>query len=320
MQKLAYKFTLEEAYAYMGLPYGASPEEVKDKYRYLAREYHPDHHPELGADEEMIKKLNRAKEVIDSGKGDAPASRVEPTRPTRDYSGESGYEDYVYTYDPQPSADYSAVDVMIFAETILERGLTVVFHRSKVQFIPMGIYRDRVYSRSIGSARSPQNMPLDTDVEKLNQSLLNFGLDKRRILDITVKQNEAWIIWELKERRGYQCISFERPKEKKKKAPGEGMTKKIFYKYMQSKDFGILMENRKYEYWGPRGETRRMGMFIRRSKSIGGVRLIKRRESSDGIKDINMVVNVDGREFFLSTLTTEILDRWVERVQRSSEQ
>ena len=45
MQKLAYKFTLEEAYAYMGLPYGASPEEVKDKYRYLAREYHPDHHP-----------------------------------------------------------------------------------------------------------------------------------------------------------------------------------------------------------------------------------------------------------------------------------
>jgi len=85
MKKLAYKFTLEEAYAFMGLPYGASPEEVKNKYRLLSVQ----HHPDLGGDVEMMKKLNRAKEVIDSGIGNKPISRSESTRPTRDYGGES---------------------------------------------------------------------------------------------------------------------------------------------------------------------------------------------------------------------------------------
>ena len=63
MQKLAYKFTLEEAYAFMGLPYGASSEEVKNRYRLLSVKYHPD----LGGDVEMMKKLNAAKEMIDGG-------------------------------------------------------------------------------------------------------------------------------------------------------------------------------------------------------------------------------------------------------------
>jgi len=58
---------LKEAYAILELSPGATPEEVKKKYRELTKKYHPDINKEPGA-EEKFKKINEAHEVVKTGK------------------------------------------------------------------------------------------------------------------------------------------------------------------------------------------------------------------------------------------------------------
>lgn len=58
---------LKEAYSILELAPGATPEEVKKKYRELTKKYHPDINKEAGA-EAKFKKINEAHEVVKSGK------------------------------------------------------------------------------------------------------------------------------------------------------------------------------------------------------------------------------------------------------------
>lgn len=66
---------LKEAYATLELSPGASPEEVKKKYRELTKKYHPDVNKEPGA-EDKFKKINEAHEIVKTGKGNDPQDRM----------------------------------------------------------------------------------------------------------------------------------------------------------------------------------------------------------------------------------------------------
>jgi curved DNA-binding protein len=49
----------KDYYAILGVPRNATPEEIKEVYRRLAKEYHPDKNPSPEA-EEMFKLINEA--------------------------------------------------------------------------------------------------------------------------------------------------------------------------------------------------------------------------------------------------------------------
>jgi curved DNA-binding protein CbpA len=62
---------LKDHYAILGVPRNATPEEIKEAYRRLAKEYHPDKNPSPEA-EERFKLINEAYQVLSD-----PAKRAE---------------------------------------------------------------------------------------------------------------------------------------------------------------------------------------------------------------------------------------------------
>jgi curved DNA-binding protein len=62
---------LKDYYAILGVPRNATPEEIKEAYWRLAKEYHPDKNPSPEA-EERFKLINEAYQVLSD-----PAKRAE---------------------------------------------------------------------------------------------------------------------------------------------------------------------------------------------------------------------------------------------------
>ena len=61
---------MKDPYEVLGVPHGASEEEVKRAYRELARKYHPDNYtnnPLADLAEEKMKEINEAYEAITKG-------------------------------------------------------------------------------------------------------------------------------------------------------------------------------------------------------------------------------------------------------------
>lgn len=86
---------MKDPYEVLGLPHGASEEEVTKAYRKLAKKYHPDLNP---GDEEAAKKMSEVNEAYDRIKrGD--------TNPTPSY-GNASYAGYGSASQGDPTADF----------------------------------------------------------------------------------------------------------------------------------------------------------------------------------------------------------------------
>ena len=59
---MAVKF--QDYYEVLGVPRGASEDEIRKTYRQLARKYHPDDNPNDKSAEEKFKEINEAYEVL----------------------------------------------------------------------------------------------------------------------------------------------------------------------------------------------------------------------------------------------------------------
>lgn len=295
LQKIAYKMSVDEAYRFMKLSPDASSDEVKRQYRKLSLEFHPDR----GGDAEMMKKLNVAREVIESGGASTSYT------PTHEDRNESYWEKYRSKYGPKPSGNYSTSDIDRFAQDVLDKGLLQVIYRYKVDHVPVdaGVPRGGrwTYYRPFGGKTKTQRMPPEADAKMLADAIKNFV--KGSVFDMVVKDKEAWITFE--SGRGYQSISFEEVKRRKKKPPGVGMKPDAATAFLKSQGLDIVAGGSKYAYWGPRGHTSKRGFFIRESKKT--LRPVKRVSSSygRGIDDVPIV-----NEVYYGKLTPELLTKW----------
>lgn len=75
---------MQDPYKVLGVPYGASEEEVTKAYRRLAKKYHPDLNPNDPTAAQKMSEINAAYEQIKSGK----------TNQSQSYGGGYGYGGY----------------------------------------------------------------------------------------------------------------------------------------------------------------------------------------------------------------------------------
>jgi curved DNA-binding protein CbpA len=303
--RLAYEFSLDEAYKFMGLSPGASPDDIKTAYRNLTLKYHPDR----GGDPEDMKRLNAAREVIESG-----GTVRRPLSPESTVREETIWERYRARYGPQASGTYVDTDLQKLAQDVLDKNLRQIVTRGKVPWVPVdaGVPQGGrwTYHRPFGSKIRTQRLPDDVDADKLYQAIRSFG--KGSIFDVVVKNKEAWVTWEHPDGK-FQSLSFEEVKAKPKKPPGVGMKPEDAAQRMRAGGLDVVAGGSKYGYWGVRGQREKTGYFIREAAKT--LRVVHRVKTGDyrGIQDHPLA-----GEIYFGKLTPETLDKWIEFVKRKA--
>jgi hypothetical protein len=299
IMKLAFSMTLDEAFRFMKLSPGATSDEIKKAYRQLSLEFHPDRNPGNPAAEEDMKRLNVAREIIESGGSRKP---VPPTSEPRD---ESQWIKYRTQYGPKPSGNYSTSDLDRFAKEVLDNRLYQIIVRYKVDGVPGDAGTNRgghwSYYRPFGGKTNTQRMAADMTPEKLMEALKKWV--RGPIFDLVVKPKEAWVTFE--DGRYYQSISFEEPKSAPKKVPGVGMTKPAVAEFLKSQGLAVVAGGTKYAYWGPKGRTEKTGRFLR--EAVKSLRPVKRDKTgyANKIEDNPMLPEV-----YYGKMTPDLLTKW----------
>lgn len=310
----SFGITLDEAFKILGLQPGAGESEVKSAYRQLAREYHPDRAGDSPEALQKIKLINAARAVIEAGE-DA-GRKYEPASESYD---DTYWQHFRTQYGPKPSGHYGDSDLRRLAEAVLDKGLLQVMLRAQVPWVPVdaGIPRGGAWSyyRPFGAKTRTQRIPPDTTPDKLADQIKH--LVRGKLFDLVIKDREAWVTWEANDGRHYQSVSFEPVKVPVKKDPSAGMTPQQIDEFLRGAGLAVVAGGAKFSYWGPRGHTPKVGVFIRQAAKT--LRVVSRRQVDQGYKK-EIVDNPLVNEVYFGQLKPETLTKWVEFVKRKNAQ
>ena len=310
----SFGITLDEAFKILGLQPGAGESEVKSAYRQLAREYHPDRAGDSPEALQKIKLINAARAVIEAGE-DA-GRKYEPASEPYD---DTYWQHFRTQYGPKPSGHYGDSDLRRLAEAVLDKGLLQVMIRHQVPWVPVDAGHQRggawSYYRPFGPKARTQRIPPDTTPERLAELLK--GLVKGKLFDLVIKDRESWVTWESSDGRHYQSVSFEPVKAPVKKDPSAGMTPQQIDEFLRGAGLAVVAGGAKFSYWGPRGHTPKVGVFIRQAAKT--LRVVSRRQVDQGYKK-EIVDNPLVNEVYFGQLKPETLTKWVEFVKRKNAQ
>lgn len=310
----SFGITLDEAFKILGLQPGADEAAVKSAYRQLAREYHPDRVGDSPEALQKIKLINAARAVIEAGE-DA-GRKYEPASESYD---DTYWQHFRTQYGPKPSGHYGDSDLRRLAEAVLDKGLLQVMLRAQVPWVPVdaGIPRGGAWSyyRPFGAKTRTQRIPPDTTPDKLADQIKH--LVRGKLFDLVIKDREAWVTWEANDGRHYQSVSFEPVKVPVKKDPSAGMTPQQIDEFLRGAGLAVVAGGAKFSYWGPRGHTPKVGVFIRQAAKT--LRVVSRRQVDQGYKK-EIVDNPLVNEVYFGQLKPETLTKWVEFVKRKNAQ
>lgn len=306
--------SLDEAFRILGLAPGAPEDEVKRAYRRLAMENHPDR---VGDSPEALKKIqliNAARAVIEAGE-DA-GRKYEPASEPYD---DTYWQHFRTQYGPKPSGHYGDSDLRRLAEAVLEKNLLQVMIRHQVPWVPVDAGHQRggawSYYRPFGPKARTQRIPPDTTPERLAELLK--GLVKGKLFDLVIKDRESWVTWESSDGRHYQSVSFEPVKAPVKKDPSAGMTPQQIDDQLRREGLAVVAGGNKYSYWGPRGHTPKVGIFIRQAQKT--LRVVSRRQVDQGYKK-TIDDNPLAPEVYFGQLKPETLTKWANFVKAKNAQ
>lgn len=112
-----------DAHAVLGLPHGATKEQVKARYRELVRRWHPDKNKDPGAPAKM-QEINRAYEMLING----PFMRSAST------NGQTPYEQYVNRKKQQASGDPFGFASQQQWDDLIKKNFHDAFKRAQEEF------------------------------------------------------------------------------------------------------------------------------------------------------------------------------------------
>ena len=101
---------MKDAYSILGVPYGASDEEVKNAYRNLVRRYHPDNYDDNNPLKELAKeKMQEINAAYDEIQRDRTAGSSTASESTSESSSNSGSSSYSYS----SNSTYNATGIYV---------------------------------------------------------------------------------------------------------------------------------------------------------------------------------------------------------------
>lgn len=282
-------------------------------YAPLASQFHPDSNPDdPNANSKMVE-LNNAKDSVmrflDQPLPSTPQESESPSFSSRERQPEPE------NFWRQPRRNFTEQDLVELCRKVLQAGMTNAY----VHYPYEGYdgFERCGYSTYGSRPQTPQRIPEGMTAEALAGFVKKIIPDfPDSMIDVTFIEREGWVSFTTQPYTGgirkIRSVSFSKPQPKVKKPAGMGMKPAAVDAHLTTAGLRYAGGGNVYSYYGftDRGE----GYFIRIAKK--SVRLVHRvRIERQGLVDGGI-----GDQVYFGNLTPEILDKWINYIEKKSTQ
>jgi hypothetical protein len=306
-------------------------------YRKLARERHPDLHPDDPEATSKFQELQNAFESLSDLVGQTlPGSRGPAPRAGAGF-GRGPVEGTPHQTGLHQPESYTEQDVEDFAKQMADLGYFKSIKKQSATWVPMTIMR--FSDASIGSAEQTRTLTAKSGLnnaegvlEKIKEIMAADGATyPDNIVTVVVRPNwqQGFITYYYPRRSdvermfgihnpwGYRSIVFQAPAKRKKKQPGVGMTKREVEDYLTQNGLKRLYYSGRAVFFGlpqhePSGKKRTIyGEVIKLQPKV--FKLVSRSQYDRGYKKETMEVNIRSVDY--GKLTKDFLDKAIKWVK-----
>ena len=174
---------MKDPYSILGVPYGASDEEVKNAYRNLARRYHPDNYDDSNPLKELAKEkmqeINAAYDEIQRDRNSDTSSSTGSSygySQGYSYSNNSGNSGGIYSTIRQKINEHKYREVEELLKGVSEFDRTADWHfLNSICLMNRGKSADAIRELEIACSMDPSNLEYQKAKEMFNTSGSRYG-------------------------------------------------------------------------------------------------------------------------------------------------